>query len=98
MFSYGSPPLSSNRFGHNLLPALICDPHPPSTRKCFAPAPTYPLTTLDNVWFVTSEAHSAKGRKRTYLLSNTFICKINLSFIKHAPLSPLFAKPVKNFC
>ena len=26
MFSYGSPPVSSNRFGHNLLPALICDP------------------------------------------------------------------------
>src|SRR6267143_3606232 len=40
MFSYGSPPVSSNRFGHNLLPALICDPHPPYTRKCFAPAPT----------------------------------------------------------
>src|SRR6266852_3776517 len=27
MFSYGSPPVSSNRFGHNLLPALIYAPH-----------------------------------------------------------------------
>lgn len=27
MFSYGSLPVSSNRFGHNLLPALIRAPH-----------------------------------------------------------------------
>src|SRR6266481_1767712 len=87
MFSYGSPPVSSNRFGHNLLPALISDPHPPSTRKCFAPTSTYPLTALDNVWFVTSEAHSAKGRKHTHLLSKDFICKMKLSFQKSGHLN-----------
>src|SRR5229473_517307 len=87
MFSYGSPPVSSNRFGHNLLPALISDRHPPSTRNCFAPAPTYPLTTLDNIWFVTGEAQSAKGRKHTHLLSKVFICKMNLSFIKRPTYS-----------
>lgn len=86
MFSYGSLPVSSNRFGHNLLPALIRAPPPPSTRKCFEPAPTYPLTTLDNVWFVTGEAQSAKERKHTHLLSKVFICKMNLSLIKHALL------------
>ena len=62
-------------------------PHPPSTRKWFAPAPTYPLTTLDNIWFVTGEAQSAKGRKHTHLPSKDFICKMNLSFIKRAPYS-----------
>ena len=87
MFSYGSPPVSSNRFGHNLLPALISDPHPPSTRKCFAPTSTYPLTALDNVWFVTSEAHSANGRKHTHLLSKDFICKMKLSSIKRVSYS-----------
>ena len=87
MFSFGSPPVSSNCFGHNLLPALICDPHPPSTQKCFAPAPTCSLTTLDNIWFVTGEAQSAKGRKHTHLLWDVFICKMNLSFIKRAPYS-----------
>jgi hypothetical protein len=51
-----------------------------------APAHTYPLATLDNIWFVTGEAKSAKGRKHTRLLSKGFICKINLSFLKHATL------------
>jgi len=87
MFSYGSPPVSSNRCGHNLLAALICNPHPPSTRKCFAPAPTYPLTIPDNIWFVTGEAQSTKGRKHTHLLLKVFICKMHLSFIKRATYS-----------
>src|SRR6266478_4653955 len=60
MFSYGSPPASSNCFGHNPLPALIC--------------PTHHL-------------QSAKGWKHTHLPSNSFICKINVSFIKRATYS-----------
>src|ERR1700730_11729815 len=86
MFWYGFPPASSNRFGHNLVPTLICAPTT-IYAECLAPALTYPLTTLDNIWFVANEPRSAKRRKHTHLLSKDFISKMNLSFIKRAPYS-----------
>ena len=61
MFSYGSPPVSSNRFGHNLLPALICAPTT-IYLEMLCTGTYLRSTILDNIWFVTGEAQSAKGR------------------------------------
>src|SRR5260370_33050492 len=65
MFSYGSAPASSNRFGHNLLPALI-------TCINLRPPPTI---------------YNPRRDESTPFASRTFICKMNLSFIKHATYS-----------
>jgi hypothetical protein len=74
MFSYGSPPVSSNRFGHNLLPALICAPTT-IYLEMLCTGTYLRSTILDNIWFVTGEAQYAKD-------GSTPICYQKFLYVK----------------